>query len=65
MENTLKPNRSLANYRYLMDTIWTIYLKNGCVEIQKDSMHPELANTKHDYISLYNIIKKRPLPFRL
>ena len=43
MENTLKPNRSLANYWYLMDTIWTIYLKDGCIEIQKDSMYPELV----------------------
>ena len=62
MENTLKPNRSLANYWYLMDTIWTIYLKDGCIEIQKDSMYPELVNTKHDYISLNSFIKKDVYP---
>lgn len=62
MENTLKPNRSLANYWYLMDTIWTIYLKDGCIEIQKDSLYPELVNTKHDYISLNSFIKKDVYP---
>lgn len=62
MENRLEPNGSLADYRYLMDTIWTIYLEDGCVEIQKDSMNPELANTKHDYISLNKIIKNDIYP---
>lgn len=62
MENRLEPNGSLADYRYLMDTIWTIYLKDGSVEIQKDSMNPELVNTKHDYASLNNIIKNEVYP---
>lgn len=62
MENRLEPNGSLADYRYLMDTIWTIYLKDESVEIQKDSMNPELVNTKHDYASLNNIIKNEVYP---
>ena len=62
MENRLEPNGSLADYRYLMDTIWTIYLKDESVEIQKDSINPELVNTKHDYASLNNIIKNEVYP---
>lgn len=62
MEKAIKSNGSLANYQYLMDTIWTIYLENGCVEIQKDSMNPELENTKHDYASLNMIIKNDVYP---
>ena len=62
MNHTFNPNGSLADYQYLMDTIWTIYLEDGYVEVQKDSMNPELANTKHDYISLNNIIKNDVYP---
>ena len=62
MNHTFNPNESLADYQYLMDTIWTIYLEDGYVEVQKDSMNPELANTKHDYISLNNIIKNDVYP---
>lgn len=57
MDKRLISNKSLANYQYLMDTIWTIYLEDGSVEIQKDSMIPELENTKHDYVILNNTIK--------
>ena len=57
MDKRLTSNKSLANYQYLMDTIWTIYLEDGSVEIQKDSMIPELENTKHDYVILNNTIK--------
>ena len=45
-----------------MDTIWTIYLEDGSVEIQKDSMIPELENTKHDYVILNNTIKNDVYP---
>ncbi|WP_278625065.1 response regulator [Parabacteroides gordonii] len=62
MNHTFNPNGSLADYQYLMDIIWTIYLEDGYVEVQKDSMNPELANTKHDYISLNNIIKNDVYP---
>lgn len=62
MDKRLTSNESWANYKYLMDTIWTIYLEDGSVEIQKDSMLPELENTKHDYISLNNIIKNDVYP---
>lgn len=62
MDKRLISNESLANYQYLMDTIWTIYLEDGSVEIQKDSMIPELENTKHDYISLNNTIKNDVYP---
>ena len=57
MDKRLISNKSLANNQYLMDTIWTIYLEDGSVEIQKDSMIPELENTKHDYVILNNTIK--------
>jgi two-component system sensor histidine kinase/response regulator len=62
MDKRLKSNESLVNYQYLMDTIWTIYLEDGSVEIQKDSMLPELENTKHDYISLNKRIKNDVYP---
>ena len=62
MNKRLKSNESLANYQYLMDTIWTIYLEDGSVEIQKDSMIPELENTKHDYVILNNTIKNDVYP---
>lgn len=62
MENILKSHGSLANYQYLMDTIWTIYPEDGSVEVWKDSMNPVLENTKHDYISLYNITKNDVYP---
>ena len=52
MDKRLTSNKSLANYQYLMDTIWTIYLEDGSVEIQKDSMIPELENTKHTSFSI-------------
>ena len=42
----LNKNELLANYQYLMDTIWTIYLEDGSVDILKYSMNPELINTK-------------------
>ena len=42
----LNKNELLANYQYLMDTIWTIYLEDGSVDILKYSMNPELVNTK-------------------
>ena len=29
----LNKNELLANYQYLMDTIWTIYLEDGSVDI--------------------------------
>ena len=45
----LNKNELLANYQYLMDTIWTIYLEDGSVDILKYSMNPELINTKQDY----------------
>lgn len=64
MDNTQKSNESLANYRYMIDAIWTIYLKDGSVEILKDSMIPELVNTKQNYASLHNIVKKRRLSSR-
>jgi two-component system sensor histidine kinase/response regulator len=62
MDKRLTSNKSLANYQYLMDTIWTIYLEDGSVEIQKDSMIPELENTKHDYVILNNTIKNDVYP---
>lgn len=62
MDKRLTSNKSLANYQYLMDTIWTIYLEDGSVEIQKDSMTPELENTKHDYVILNNTIKNDVYP---
>ncbi|WP_289304806.1 hybrid sensor histidine kinase/response regulator [Parabacteroides goldsteinii] len=62
MDKRLISNKSLANYQYLMDTIWTIYLEDGSVEIQKDSMIPELENTKHDYVILNNTIKNDVYP---
>ena len=62
MDKRLKSNKSLVNYQYLMDTIWTIYLEDGSVEIQKDSMIPELENTKHDYVILNNTIKNDVYP---
>lgn len=62
MDKRLTSNKSLANYQYLMDTIWTIYLEDGNVEIQKDSMIPELENTKHDYVILNNTIKNDVYP---
>lgn len=62
MDKRLKSNESLVNYQYLMDTIWTIYLEDGSVEIQKDSMIPELENTKHDYVILNNTIKNDVYP---
>ena len=62
MDKRLTSNKSLANYQYLMDTIWTIYLEDGRVEIQKDSMIPELENTKHDYVILNNTIKNDVYP---
>ena len=40
-----------------MDTIWTIYLEDGSVDILKYSMNPELINTKQDYTSLANILR--------
>lgn len=40
----LNKNELLANYQYLMDTIWTIYLEDGSVDILKYSMNPELIN---------------------
>lgn len=57
MENRLNANKTFADYQYLIDTIWIIYLADGSVEIQKDSMKPDLVNTKQDYISLYNSTK--------
>ena len=39
----LNKNELLANYQYLMDTIWTIYLEDGSVDILKYSMNPELV----------------------
>lgn len=62
MDNTQKSNESLANYRYMMDAIWTIYLEDGSVEILKDSMIPELVNTKQNYASLHNIVKNDVYP---
>lgn len=62
MDKRLKSNESLVNYQYLIDTIWTIYLEDGSVEIQKDSMTPELENTKHDYRSLNKTIKNDVYP---
>lgn len=62
MDKRLTSNKSLANYQYLMDTIWTIYLEDGSVEIQKDSMITELENTKHDYVILNNTIKNDVYP---
>ena len=62
MDKRLTSNKSLANYQYLMDTIWTIYLEDGSVEIQKDSMIPGLENTKHDYVILNNTIKNDVYP---
>ena len=62
MDKRLTSNKSVANYQYLMDTIWTIYLEDGSVEIQKDSMIPELENTKHDYVILNNTIKNDVYP---
>lgn len=62
MDKRLTSNKSLANYQYLIDTIWTIYLEDGSVEIQKDSMIPELENTKHDYVILNNTIKNDVYP---
>jgi two-component system sensor histidine kinase/response regulator len=53
----LNKNELLANYQYLMDTIWTIYLEDGSVDILKYSMNPELINTKQDYTSLANILR--------
>ena len=53
----LNKNELLANYQYLMDTIWTIYLEDGSVDILKYSMNPELVNTKQDYTSLANILR--------
>ena len=36
MDKRLTSNKSLANYQYLMDTIWTIYLEDGSVETLHD-----------------------------
>lgn len=52
----------LANHQYLMNTIRTIYLEDGSVETQKDCMHPELENTRQDYTSLINILRKDVYP---
>lgn len=52
----------MINYQYIMDTIQVIHLNDGSVEILKDSMNPELENTKQDYTSLYTIRKKDVYP---
>ena len=62
MEKKLKSNESLANYQYLMDIVWTIYPQNESVEVFKDSINPELDNTKHDYKNLCDTRKKDVYP---
>lgn len=62
MEKMLNSNKLLANYQDLMDTVWIVYLEDNSVEVLKDSMSPELENTKHDYISLSNLFKNFVYP---